>query len=252
MTLRVITSNPAAVVRLVCFPYAGGSSAAFVPWRPQSPRWVALVGVEYPGHGSRMREGFADDVVALAAEAAHALSETASLPTVLFGHSMGALVAFEVAHRLAETTNASHMLVVSGCGSPGSDFGRPIADLPDEAFVEEVKRFGGIPDGVLDQEELRRLAIPMLRSDLKSYETYRRAPRHPLQAPILALGGDRDPSVSLGSIAGWRAETSGGFEYISMPGNHFFAFDGGAQVVATILDRVRSRINVSATHGGCW
>jgi pyochelin biosynthesis protein PchC len=240
--LRAIASTSHATARLVCFPYAGGSFSAFRPWKFCAQPWLAVFGVEYPGHGYRIRDDFAPDIGALASEIVGALAEAEPLPTVLFGHSMGALVAFEVAHRSANTPAAPSMLVVSGCGDPNARPGRLIADLPDEAFIAEVKRFDGIPAGALEHEELRQLALPILRSDFRSYETYRRSRSEPLDCPILALGGDRDPSVPVDAIDAWGAETTAPFESVVMPGKHFFPFDDREAVMRTVAERVRARL----------
>ena len=240
--LRAIASSSSAVARLVCFPYAGGSLGAFRPWKFSVEPWLALFGAEYPGHGYRIGEPFAAGIDALAAEVAEVLVEDDALPTVLFGHSMGALVAFEVAHRLAGSGAAAQMLIISGCGNPDARPGRLIADLPEEAFIAQVKRFDGVPEGALEHEELRQLALPILRADFRAYETYRRSEQDPLCCPILALGGAQDPSVPVDALDEWRRETTAAFECIVLPGRHFFPFDGSFAVTRTIADVVKSRI----------
>ncbi len=246
--IRPISKPPGAVLRLVCFPFAGGSAGAFRPWKHGLDASIALAGVEYPGHGQRIAEPFADGIGALAAEAARELAAAQPRPTILFGHSMGALVAFEAARRLAGGLHAPAMLVVSGCGGPGARPAR-IAHLPDEAFVAEVKQFDGTPEGALDHEELKQLALPILRADFRAYETYARAGGAPLCCPILALGGAADPGLPVEDLEPWRAETTGRFERVVLPGKHFFAFDARDVVTRLIAERARELVMADAASG---
>lgn len=199
--------------------------SAFREWRDYFSEEIDLCGVQFPGRPGRLVESLpvstSQIVDALAEEVYPYYKET---PVALFGHSFGALVAFEFARRLhALDINLAH-LFVSGQGAPHlPDPEPPMRHLPDERFFDELRRrYGGIPDEIVACEELKQLFLPVLRADITLKETYGYTPGSRLKCAISAFGGRQDASVTTDDLDAWRAQTSGAFKLRMFPGNHFF------------------------------
>jgi surfactin synthase thioesterase subunit len=211
-------------VRLVGIPYAGGASTVFHPWvEPLAPD-VELWAAELPGRARRIADPPVADLPALVEALADAVKSAVAAPYVLFGHSMGALLAFEVCHRLVAAGAPPRHLVVSARRAPQlPPRYPPIAGLPDPEFVQAlVDRYDGIPEAVRRETELLALFLPMLRADLAALEGYRYAARPPLDLPLTALAGREDTRIPLGEIVAWREQTTGPFALHTIVGGHFF------------------------------
>jgi medium-chain acyl-[acyl-carrier-protein] hydrolase len=213
-----------AELQLFCFPFAGGGASAFYPWRRDLPNWVDVWSVEYPGRETRFRE----PPMVCARRLADAISEEIAacieMPFVLFGHSMGALLAFEVAQRLKNNYQLEPLeLFVSGHSAPQlPPFRAPVRDLPEMQFRDELRRFGGTPEQVLNDEELMAFFSPILRKDMTVLETYQYTATAPLNFPITAFGGISDRTVPWHRLHDWAAQTSSRFSISLLPGDHFF------------------------------
>jgi medium-chain acyl-[acyl-carrier-protein] hydrolase len=217
-------SSPRAGVRLFCFPYAGGAAHVFRQWPRLLPGDVEVCAVQPPGRGSRLREPPFTSLRELVAAAATALRPFMDSPFAFYGHSMGAVVGYELARLLHEEGHAgpSH-LFVSGCRAPQLPDERDITyDLPEPEFVEELRRLSGTPPEVLDHAELLQLMLPMLRADFAAVQTYTYAEGPPLECPLTAVGGLEDEEVTREHLAPWRELTAGDFSLFMTPGGHFF------------------------------
>jgi pyochelin biosynthesis protein PchC len=220
--LRGFRPAPDAAARLVCLPHAGGSASYFFGLaRALDPR-VELLAVQYPGRQDRHAEPCVGDVVELAEQLVDVLAGLDDTPLVLFGHSMGATVGFEVARRLAARGAPPARLVVSARCAPSDHRSAGIHLLDDDGVLAELRRLSGTEAAVLGDEELLRMVLPAIRSDYRAAETYRYAPGPPLPVPILGLCGDADPRVEPEHVAGWRAHTDAGFDLRVLPGGHFY------------------------------
>lgn len=210
--------------RLVCFHHAGGSPSSFRPWLDDLAAHVEMLVVRLPGREARLRETPLTEVARIVEPLCDALAPLADMPFVLFGHSLGALLAFEFARALRRRALPSPTaLVVSGRNAPG--FGRSLAlhRLPDPELVEEVQRiYGGIPRAILDEPELLALTLPVLRADLTINETHPFADEPPLDCPIHAYAGIDDPGVGRVGLEAWAAQTSAAFEAARHDGEHFY------------------------------
>jgi medium-chain acyl-[acyl-carrier-protein] hydrolase len=208
---------------MVCFPHAGGTAAAFRRWPALLGDLVEVVAVELPGRGTRHAERPPATVADAFAAALAAVPP--GLPAggyVLFGHSLGALYAFEVARHLAAAGRPPALLVVSGRNGPSRPAEiPPLHQLPDGEFLDRLASFGGIPDLVRNEPDLLRLFLPVLRADLRAAETYTRTPGAPLPCPILAVHGTTDPLVSGPHVAAWQDETTAACTTAELPGGHF-------------------------------
>jgi surfactin synthase thioesterase subunit len=238
--LDTLHRPPAPVARLVCVPYAGGGTHAFAGWPPHLPTGCLVEAVALPGRGRRFREPLADDLLAVAEAVATEVTATRprpEVPTVLLGHSMGALVAFEAA-RLLEPGAIDHV-IVSGRAAPGT--GRTPSgwgDLDDDDAVGLLRSLGGTPPELLDNDELLALSLPVLRADFTMADRYHFQPWPVLHCPLTAIIGERDDHVGRAAAEAWQATTTGPFQLHVVPGDHFFLHTETAAVtgiVTTIL-----------------
>jgi len=225
-----------AHARLLCIPHAGGSSAVFRPWAALLPAGIELWAVQAPGRGERMAEPPHDRIEPLADEVLTALRQEPSLPTAIFGHSMGALVGFELARasRRAGLPLPVH-LFVAGHAAPQEPQSRtPTGALSDDEFIERLSELGGTPEEALRHPELMEVFLPILRADFRAVEAYAYRDEPPLACPITALGGEDDRFVAPEELSGWRAQTVRRFALELMPGGHFFLTTSAARVVAMV------------------
>jgi medium-chain acyl-[acyl-carrier-protein] hydrolase len=170
---------------------------------------------------------------------AQALVPHLQTPFAFYGHSLGALISFEVTRRLRASGGPlpRHLFLGAHRGAQVPNPHPPIRHFTDEAFIAETrKRYDGIPQAVLDNPELLELMLPCLRADFSAFETYEYRAEAPLDVPISAFGGDQDGYVRTHEIAGWREQTTGRFRMRVIPGNHFFMQTGRDQVIAAIAD----------------
>src|SRR5258708_6156639 len=175
-------------LRLYCLPYAGGSARLFRPWRNFLAPQIALCGVEYPGRGTRISEPTIDRIDKLAAELADALACAPPGPYALFGHSMGALVAFETSHQLVgRRAPLPILLVASGHGAPSLPrAAEPVHSSSDQDFIARLRELNATPPEALEMPDFLELMLPILRADFRAAETYVAANRPKLQIPIAA------------------------------------------------------------------
>lgn len=238
-------SRPAAL-RLFCFPFAGGSAQVFRDWKNAFGEEVEVCPIQLPGRQQRFREPPLRTVPAIAEAVSAVLAPLTDRPYALFGHSMGSAVAFEVARRLrALGAPPPAVLMVSGRGAPHRPRSRPpIHDLPQAAFIDALRRYGGTPEEVFQHPELLDLMIPLLRADFEAVETYRPGEEPPLDCPILAFGGIDDPDVGEEDVAAWARHGAAGFAMHRLPGGHFFLNTHASDLLPLIraaLDRLRSK-----------
>src|SRR5262245_4365411 len=223
------SAHGAARAWLCCLPPSGGSASIFARWIDHLPASIGLLAVEYPGRGSRFAQApftrFAPLLDAFAAEVMPSLDR--ATPLVLFGHSLGASIAFELARRLAADGRPPAALVASGESAPHvPDPLPPMADLPDPAFLAELRSRYGQPvsDEVAASEgyaELLELLLPVVRADVGVYESYRFGPGPRLGCPIIAFLADGDRSIDPAGVEAWRDHTSGPFALERIEGDHW-------------------------------
>ncbi|MFE2698690.1 thioesterase II family protein [Streptomyces mirabilis] len=227
--IRRFHPAPEAARRLVLLPHAGGSASFFFPLSRALAPTVDVLAVQYPGRQDRRGEECVDDLDTLADLVAAELSTWTDRPTALFGHSLGAALAFEVARRLEDRGVVPTKLFVSGRRAPADQREDAVHLLPDDALVKTAKQLAGDEIQVPDDEVLR-VALPAIRADYKAVETYRYRPGPLLAAPVVALTGREDPKVTPGEAGRWSQYTTGGFD--------LWVFDGGHFYLVRRLDRI--------------
>lgn len=244
--LTLPESNPGAAVRLFCLPYAGGGAAIFRGWAEGLPPEVQVHPVQLPGRGNRLREKPLDRIEPLVAGIADAIFPLTDKPFALFGHSMGALLAFEVARHLrrAYATPPAHLFVSGRCAPQDRERGEPTSHLGDRAFLGELRRLNGTPQAVLDNAELMQLLLPAIRADFAVSENYHHRQEPPLACPISAFAGTGDRLASREELEGWRGQTAGEFTLRMLPGDHWFPHTAQEELlsfVAPELARMAAR-----------
>ncbi len=233
-----------APVRLFCFPYAGGGTSAFREWPEKILPEVEVYLVELPGRGRRIRENLETKINPLVQNLAGAIAPYLDKPFVFFGHSMGALIAFELTRLLRARFNMlPEMLFVSGRGAPHvPDKQEPFHILPDDLFLEKLKELNGTPQEVLENEELMQLMLPILRADFTLCETYFYDPQEPLSCPITVFGGLEDHSVEHSALKEWQKHTQDEFSLHLLAGDHFFIYSSKDQLFFLLNKKLNSLI----------
>ncbi len=234
-------------MRLYCLPYAGGSAERiYARWRDRLPGLtggrVEVVPVELPGRGSRMGERPVPFADALVAGVVQRILPWRESPFALFGHSLGALLAAEVARVLQHRHGVpATALIVSGAGAPDAGASGPANWLlPDDEFRERLRELAGTPPAILENDELMAMFVPVLRADFAvAGQLCRRAGR-PVSAPITVFGGDSDSEVPVARLAGWAAHSTADCVVQVLSGGHFFLDESSEQVMAEVGRRLRA------------
>jgi surfactin synthase thioesterase subunit len=234
---QVGATNPRAL--LFCFPFAGGSAAVFGGWgqllKPEVEVWAALP----RGRGMRFRERPFGTVEAMVEEYFTALLPNLELPFSFYGHSLGGLVAFELARRLQEAGLAMPERVFVGASAPPhlGLIHEEIHQLPDDEFVSAIQeRYAGIPVEVLNEPDLIEMFLPALKADFAAYERYRFVETNPVACPVTAFAGAGDRGIAPQLIEEWRRHTAAEFSLKTVPGDHFFLSTSGDAVLTTIRE----------------
>jgi medium-chain acyl-[acyl-carrier-protein] hydrolase len=234
-----------AALRLLAFPYAGGDITIFSAWAEDLSWDIELCPVQLPGRGRRLREPAFDELGPLVRALADGLAPALDGPFAFFGHSMGALVAFELARELRRCGRPlPHHLLVSG--RPAPQLPRrydSLAHLPDAEFFARLhERYGYELPQAEGLEELMSLLAPMVRSDVLVSDRYVYTDEPPLPCPITAFGGIADATVTRDELSAWQRQTTGRFETRLLPGGHFFLESARQFLVRFIVDSLRSAL----------
>jgi surfactin synthase thioesterase subunit len=238
--IRRYRPAPEAPVQLVCFPHAGGSASFYLPVATALAPRVDVLAVQYPGRQERMREARIEDITTLAGHIHTALRTQIDRPVALFGHSMGAILAFEVA-RLFERDGDVELLrlFASGRRAPSTYRDDRVHLLDDDGLVGELRSMSGTDSQILGDDELLRMVLPAIRSDYRAIETYRSVPDSTVTCPITVLVGDTDDHVTPPEAQQWQQHTTGEFTSHSFTGGHFFLIDHHARVNELMAESLR-------------
>ncbi|ASA21613.1 thioesterase II family protein [Paenibacillus donghaensis] len=227
-------------IKLFTIPYSGSSAAIYLKWRTLLPKDIEVLPLEFPGRGKRFGSKLCDNMKELIDDLAlHIGSQLEGSPYALFGHSLGGLAAYELSVRLMESGQALPVhLFLSGCNPPHLRYGEEqLHKLPDDQFLQEIIKLGGTAQELVNNAELMRIFLPIIKSDYRIYELYAgndQCVKLPVDCTVM-LGID-DPLMPAENGPEWARHISGSMQIHKLPGGHFFLHDQQEDVIATIQD----------------
>lgn len=226
---------------MYCFSYAGGNAAHYQAWQAGLDPRIEVCAIQLPGRGARYREPPPASFAGIIESVAELVAAEYDRPFAFFGHSFGALLAFELARFCRRNSlPAPCHLFASGCPAPSRiSPGRRIHTLPDAEFLDALKGYNGTPADVLQHRELMELMLPTIRADFALNSEYRYAAEDPLATPITVLAGNRDHDIGQASLLHWGSETIGGFDLQWFDGGHFFIDQQRPAVMDSIKGKLR-------------
>jgi medium-chain acyl-[acyl-carrier-protein] hydrolase len=233
-------------LRLVCFPYAGGAAAAFNGWAVNLPAGTQICAIQLPGRAERWKEPVYTDVFQTVNKLAEILLRHLDGPFAMFGYSMGAQVAFELARALRNAGIQPACLFVAAHRAPHlSREHSPLHSLPDAEFIQEIaRRYEAIPPAILEDDQILQLFLQALRADVAMGEAYAFTPAEPFSFPVSVFGGTSDRSVTQSELEAWRVHTTSSFKLRLLPGGHFFLRTSRQSMLEAIASDLREYANV--------
>ena len=239
--LRTVFPVERESVRLFCIPYAGGSASIYDEWARTAPDWLQICPIELPGRGWLRREPLFESLNELAKAITSAIYPYTNTPYAIFGHSMGALLAYEIASSLESVgRHLLQKLFVSGSRAPFLPRKRPpVSHLSDVEFLDLIRQMRGTPEEVLTHLEFMDILLPILRSDFVNCDQYRFTLRPSLHVPITTLNGEQDNDIPENDVQLWSRLTIGRFQSFTFPGGHFFIKNCRENIVSTICEELR-------------
>lgn len=233
------TARRSSSVRLFCVPHAGAAGYPYRAWMSHLPDTVELFGVRLPGRGPRITETAFRRMETLVMALTGAIVEHLDKPFVMFGHSMGALIAFELCARLEQYGfKASHLFVSATSAPHFPRAGKSLHLLPRDAFVEELRKLNGTSPELLEDEPLLSAFLPILRADFELVETYPVRANAPIRSPITSFGGQGDETVTKNELEEWSLHTTKSFRCVMFPGDHFFITTQSPAVLLTLSETI--------------
>ncbi|KAB2339841.1 thioesterase II family protein [Actinomadura rudentiformis] len=232
---RCAETRPWASMRLFCLPHAGGSAGFYRSWAKEISPAVEVHAVQYPGRADRLGDAFVTDAHQLARLIAGAMAPLLDRPAAIFGHSMGAVIAYEVTRLLQERGAAPVHLFASGTRPPHDRGDDRVTGKDDDAVVAEMVKLGGTDAEAMRDPELRELVLPYVRNDFRLIEEYVHRPGTRLTVPVTAVIGDADPHVTEAQAAGWAEVTDGRFALRVLHGDHFYLVPRQSEVLSEVM-----------------
>ncbi|MFC0597354.1 thioesterase II family protein [Streptomyces palmae] len=237
--VRRFHPSPESRVRLVCLPHAGGSAPFYFPMSQGLSPAVDVLCLQYPGRQDRRLDPAIENIPDYADAIAAELAPWLDRPTAFFGHSMGAVLAYEVALRLERSPATSPIaLFASGRRAPSRYREESVHRRDDDGIVAEMQVLSGTDARILGDEEILRMVLPAIRSDYTAIETYRSEEGRTVRAPITVFTGDSDPRTSLEEAEAWRTHTTGDFDLHVFPGGHFFLANHAEKMMQIISEKI--------------
>lgn len=240
-----------AEIRLFCFPYSGARASMYQSWIAGLPGFIEVCPIELPGRGARIGEPPYNQIGPLVEEIAQGLMPYLEKPFVFFGHSMGALLSFELARLLRRWVGREPVLmIVSGHEAPQTPRHEdPIHNLPEEEFIDRLRDFNGTQEEILKNLELRELIVPTLRADFALCETYAYTPDDPFDCPISVYGGLQDPFIARENLDAWRSQTTNSVVMRFFPGDHFYLNHDQAILLRMLAQELLQAANGHGSNG---
>lgn len=223
---------------LFCLPYAGGSSAIYYKWRSYLSSSINMIPVELKGRGRRFNEEFYESIEEAVEDVfLYIKNKVCDDEYVIFGHSMGSLLSYELYHKISESgLKMPRHLFLSGYKAPSCPKDEAITHtLPDRDFVKKIMDFGGTPEELIKNNELFQLFLPIIRNDFKIIELYNHKSRqNKIECDVSILYGNQD-SIKLEDISDWKNHVGNGFKIYNFNGNHFF-INGNTKEITEIIN----------------
>jgi medium-chain acyl-[acyl-carrier-protein] hydrolase len=237
---KLPVADPQVKLRLFCFPFGGAGASFYRDWQPALPKSIEVCPVQPPGREERLSEKPFTNLAPLVAELGEILRPYLDRPFAFFGHSMGALISFELARYLRRLNQPMPAyLFISGRPAPQIPLNDPPTfDLPDSEFIEELRKIQGTPESVLQNPELMALFMPLLRADFELCQTYPYDHELPLNCPFFVFGGLTDSDISQESLVSWRAQTNSPMQLQMFPGDHFFILNAQQSLLQIISQQL--------------
>ena len=239
--IQIPKPNPQAHLRLFCFSYAGGGASIYRSWLPMLLPEVELCSVQLPGREERIQDPPFTQIPFLIENMTQAIRPYLTKPFIFFGHSMGALVSFELTRSLRKQQIILPLhIFASAHRAPQIPNRHPlIHQLPEAEFKEELYKLNGTPQNVLDNDELMQMMLPTLRADFTACETYVYEPGEPLSCPITAFGGLADKDINRDDLEAWRQQTRKSFQLHLYEGDHFFLYSEKERILRIINQELK-------------
>lgn len=228
--------------KLFCFPYAGSGASVYRTWGKLLQKNIQGFAIQPPGRETRFSEDLLASIDDYATQAQQAIEPYCSSneTLILFGHSLGALAAYETAKRLQGAGARVDLLIVSGRQDPTrASIRPPISHLNNVEFIQQMATYNGTPSAILQNEELLELLLPMIRADFSMSEHYDRSPiTTQLACPVIALGSRQDEWLSENAIDDWKNVSSGSFETHWFEGDHFYLNQYAKELVEFLSKKI--------------
>ena len=228
-------------MRLICFPYAGGGASAFNDWADLVPDNIELCTVQLPGREERLREPLLNDMSELAEALTQQILAYTDRPFAFLGHSMGAIIAYEVVCRLRAMNAAipKHLFLSARAAPQLENNSEPMRFLENDQFIDRLHSlYGAVPTAIRQSSELQAIFLPILRADVTLLETHIDVSPPPLDCSITVFGGAGDPAITAAMLAGWQERTSAKFDQHELPGDHFFIHAQKDAVLSVIIEQL--------------
>jgi surfactin synthase thioesterase subunit len=232
-------------INLLCIPYSGGSKYSFLPLLKFSPEFLNPIVLELPGRGGRSKEGLLDDIKKMELDVFGRALKYINGPYAIYGHSMGGLLSYLLVKNIVRNRlNRPVHLFITGTTGPSAGYRHKYHSLSKKEFLEQIRKFKGMPDEILDNEDMMDFFEPIMRSDFKAAETYTYQDTQPFDIPISVVIGDEE-DMEYEDVRAWEKESNARVEITKLNGNHFFIFDHGQYLMKYIGDKILASINTA-------
>lgn len=241
--LPVSLSKYSNSMKLFCFPYGGGAATIYFSWKEKILSSIDAFGIALPGRGARYNEPSINNLSSLIAQLYHNLTNLKINKYILFGHSFGGLVAYELAKyiQLKQQMPLPKHVIISATGAPHTLYeSKELCQLDDYTLAKKLNEWGGIPNVIMKEPDLLSLFIPAIRADITMMANYIINSIVRLKCPITVFGGDKDPNLTIDNLSSWSNYTELSFSCKLFKGNHFYIFDEDYTDPLAELNRILS------------
>jgi len=239
-------------INLICLAFAGGNRYSYRLFSEKAPSFLKLITLEYPGRGSRMKEELALNITALVDDLYEQIKGVVNTrPYAIYGHSMGGLLAYLLTLKLIENDHdqPEHIFISGTSGPSAKSRSEKMRHLMEKnAFIEEIRKLDGMPQEILENEELLSFLEPILRADFKISETYQYLDHASLDIPFTVITGS-DEDLEKEDVLLWQKETKKPVDFKQLPGKHFFILQHPEKVLGIISNKLVHQSLIPLNYG---